>query len=436
MSNKMRIPLKIAVFCAVFYVLCVCVAFLFRNDQGSYARVLMHELYEQDNIDIMYCGSSHVSHGIVPEVADKMTGKNNFSTGTAAQSIQGTYAILQQAVKLHKIEKVFLEMEFAITTQAPKEKRTGFKADYLVAKYIKDPKIRFEFLTSISTPKYYLNHFLPIGKDKYMTLNPANLSYRFKSILSGDYFRYTYEDSDDEYAGKGCLLDVRTVKNGSFSETITESPIAISAISKDYQDTVDKIIGLCKAHDIELIFYSMPCTDFYLNEKGNYDDYYSFCKAFTAARGYDFYDFNLAKETYMDFEDEDFRDDNHFNRQGVYKWTRAFWNYFLGDISKEDMFYTSYAEKMASQPDRIFGLIYHFSDDKRCLEIQPVVNHVAQNRITYDVYAVTGSGETVLAEKSHETTVKLPSGMSGHIRVISYLDGVQQNDCTEKFASF
>ena len=140
-----RIVFKIAVFAIVFYALSAIVAFCLSDDQTSYGRVLLHELYEQEKVDILYCGSSHVSHGIVASVADEMTGKKNFSTGTAAQSIQGTYAILKQAVKKYDIEKVFLEMEFAISTQTPPSKRSGFKSDYLVAKYIKDPKIKFIF---------------------------------------------------------------------------------------------------------------------------------------------------------------------------------------------------------------------------------------------------------------------------------------------------
>ena len=436
MTKKGIIPLKVIAFLAVFWALSALVAFLLRDDSGSYGRVLLHELYEQENIDILYCGSSHVSHGIVADIADEMTGKTNFSTGTAAQSIQGTYAILKQAVKRYDIKTVFLEMEFAISTQTPPSRRDGFKSDYLVANGIKDPQIKLELLTSISTPKYYLNHFLPIGKDKYLTLNPKSLAYRAKSFVNGDYFRYEYESDDDEYAGRGCLLDYRVVKNGTFSETAHESPINLSAVSEEYLATVDKIIALCKEKGVELIFYSMPCTDFYLGEKGNYDEYHALIRDFLASRGFDFYDFNLAKESYMRFEDEDFRDDNHFNAQGCKKWTRLFWEFFLNGKPKEEFFYDSYKERMAAMSPRIFGLVYDFKDDKRHLEIKPIYNHLDNAVITYDVTASFSGTEEVLAQNSTETTWSLPRGKAGKIRVVSYLDGVKQNDCRENFAAF
>ena len=377
MRKKIKLPLKIVSFAVIFYVISIVLAFCLRDDSESYGRVLLHELYEQKNIDILYCGSSHVSHGIVAQTADEITGKNNFSTGTAAQSIQGTYAILQQAAKLYNIEKVFLEMEFAISTQTPPSRRKGFKADYLVANGIKDLAIKLELLASISAPKYYLNHFLPIGKDKYLTLNPKSLAYRAKSMLTGDYFRYVYESDDDVYAGKGCLLDHRVVKNGTFSETAHESPINLAAISAEYQATVDKIIALCKEKNIELIFYSMPCTNFYLGEKGNYDEYHDFIADFVGARGYEFY---------------------------------------------------------AMSP-RVFGLVYDFKDDRRTLEVTPIANR-ENAAVTFDFSAIYDGEEHIIAENTAERTVALPAGKTGKIRAVSYIDGEKQTDCRENFAAF
>lgn len=431
-----RIVFKIAVFAIVFYALSAIVAFCLSDDQSSYGRVLLHELYEQEKVDILYCGSSHVSHGIVASVADEMTGKKNFSTGTAAQSIQGTYAILKQAVKKYDIEKVFLEMEFAISTQTPPSKRSGFKSDYLVAKYIKDPKIKFDFLTSISKPKYYLNHFLPIGKDKNLTLKPKALASRAKAIATGSYFRYEWQDDDAEYEKGGTVLDKEFIKNGSFSDTSQYGKIDIASISDEYFAVVEKIIALCKENNIELIFYAMPCTDFYLGEKGNYDEYHALIKDFCKKKGFEFYDFNLAKEQYMNFDDEDFCDDNHFNSSGCYKWTKAFWSFFNSGMTKEDFFYNSYAERMANMDKKIFGLVYDFKDDKRYLEIKPIYNHIDNSVITYDITAKYSGTEEVLAKNSENSFVELPHGKAGKIVVVSYLDAVKQNECSKNFAAF
>lgn len=432
--------IKISLFVLFFFVCTSIVAFICKDDVNSYARVLFHEFYEQTNIDYLLCGASHTSHGVEANIAGEKFGKNVFNTGTPSQKIDGTYAILCQAVKLYKIEKVFLELDFAITCASPFYERTGFKSEYIVSSHIKDLNIKTNYLLNCSQPKYYLNSLLPIGKDKLMTLNPVSIIKKIKSVLNGTYFKYQYGDKDSEYAGKGCVLDLSEIPDGGFSDYKYEPLIKISDISFDWINTVDKIIELCSQNNIELIFYSMPGSDFYLHQKENYDEYYSFCRGFTAERGFAYYDFNLARPELLSLQDSDYHDDNHLSKKGVYNWTDCFCDFFSEkyreENSLEKYFYPSYAEKMAAQPDRIFGLYMITSDDKKSMEIIPLANHVDSKRITYDVYAVCGSDEILLAKNSSQTSLTLPSGKSGKIRVISYMDGVKQNDCSENFASF
>lgn len=436
MSNRIKLVVKTVVFFVIFYFLCVVVAAALRDDANSYARVLMHEFYGQKNIDILYCGASHVSHGITPVIADKVTGKNNFNLGTASQSIDGTYALLRQAVKLYKIEKVFLELDFAPAKFPARKNRTGFSSDYLVAQYIKNPFIKYDFLLTVSPPKYYLNHFLPIGKDKYLTLNPKDLMGKYKKIFSGEYFNYIYKENDTEYDGKGCVLDLDFVKNGTFSNYSLENPIPADSIPADYTKILDKIIKLCKDNSIELIFYSMPCSDFYLNEIGNYDDYYQFCKNFTSSRGFPYYDFNLANEKFLHLEDEDFSDDNHFSKQGVYKWTKVFCDYFFTEnIPKDSMFHSSYAEKIAAQNDKIYGLVLLTSTDKKSVDIIPVTNHVDPSRITYNIFSIIDDKRELLTS-GPASKIDFPSGKSGYLQIESYMDGIHQNDCQIYFVTF
>ena len=440
MNRILRNTFKIIAFVFVFFILTWIVAFFCKDDANSYARVLFHEFYEQEKIDYLICGASHVSHGVEANRASDSFGKAVFNIGTPSQQIDGTLAILRQAVKSYRIEKVFLELDFAIATDRPVSERNGFKAEYIVAGGLKDKAIKADYLLHCSRPIYYLNSFLPIGKDKMMTLNPKKVGKKLRSLLNGDYFKYQYGDEDSEYAGKGCVLDVGEIADGTFSNYYREGMIDLSGISDDWKNTVDKIIALCRENGIELIFYSMPGSDFYLNERGNYDEYYAFCRDFCAERGFRYYDFNLARPELCALSDSDYHDDNHLSKKGVYRWTEIFCDFFSEKYTEADAlgtyFYASYAEKMATQSDRIFGLYLIQSDDRTTLEITPLSNHVSPSRITYDVYAIFGGEETLLARNSINTSAALPSGKSGKIRVVSYIDGIKQNDCTERFASF
>ena len=437
---RFKILFKIFVFVFLFLLLTVPVAFFLRDDTNSYSRVLFHEFYEQKNIDYLICGASHVSHGVEANRAGEYLGKSVFNTGTPNQLIDGTYAIVRQAVKLYKIEKIFLELDFAISCSGKFTDRKGFKSSYIVASGLKDFPIRTDYLLHCSSPEYYFSSFLPIGKDKLLTLNPKKVFGKVKSLITGDYFKYIYNEVGSEYAGKGCVLDLEEIPDGGFSNYYDSLPIYIDGISDDWKNTIEKMSNLCRENGIDFILYSMPGSDFYLNELGNYDEYYKFCRDFAAERNLPYYDFNLAKPEILSLSDSDYHDDNHLSKKGVYVWTDFFCDFFSEKYKEEKClekyFYSSYAEKMAESPEKIFGLHMITSADRKTMEITPITNLADKKRITYDVYALTGGEESLLAQNSINTSIALPAGKSGKIRVISYLDGIKQNDCTENFAAF
>ena len=98
--------------------------------------------------------------------------------------MDGTCVLLKQAVKLYKIEKVFLELDFNIATSFSIQNRHGFTASYIVLDFLKDPELKYDFMLNMSRPKYYLNTLLPIGKDKFIDLNPKKVAAKFKSVVS------------------------------------------------------------------------------------------------------------------------------------------------------------------------------------------------------------------------------------------------------------
>ena len=434
MKSKI-IFVKFIVFIAIFYVLCTLVAFLLCDEEGSYSRIFMKEMYEAKRIDTVFLGASHVSHGVLPSLLDELTGEETFCLGSAGQKMEATYALLQQASKIHTIKRAFLELDFAEACTTEIKDKTGFKADYSIAKQLRDPKIKIEYLLNLSSPAYYINSFLPIGKDKHMTLHPSALLFRWKSFFNGDYFSYVYKDDDDEYGAKGCLMDLRLVPNGSFVNDHDEGRIKTENFSNDWKKYVDKIIALCKEKNIALTMYSMPCSDYYLAEKGNYDEYYSLVKDFCASRGFDYYDFNLAKENYLSLEDSDFHDDNHFSKQGVYKWTRLVSQcFFTNPEMLNDMFYSSYNEKISHQEPKIYGLVIYTSPDKKEIEIVPMKNFTSTEHISYEVYALVNGKETLI-KRGGGTSIQLPDKVSGKLRVRSFIKGEKQTECSVPFST-
>lgn len=159
-----RFLFKFCLFAVIFFAVSAILSVFLINDLNTYTRVLMHEFYSQKNIDVLFCGASHVSHGINPNVADKRLGLNTFNSGTPSQGLDGTYAILCEAVRLYNLKDVFVELDFATAATSSYSKSEPSKSNFLVAHYLKNPKAKLKYILSSTSPKYYLNSFLPIGK--------------------------------------------------------------------------------------------------------------------------------------------------------------------------------------------------------------------------------------------------------------------------------
>lgn len=445
MKGKKRVFLfiiKLAVFCIVFYILNFILAFALKIDSNSYTRLIFHELHQQKNIDVLICGASHVSHGFYCAQADEILGRNTFCAGTPNQPIDATYAVIQEAASQCPVRHVFLEMDFAAAKGDVFKERDGLRANYLVSDYLKNKKVKFNYLRDASGANLYLNSLLPLGKEKSIDLNPIVVIKNLKSKLTGQYYKYDFSSADD-YVGKGCVMKTDFIENGSYCSD-GEKPIAVKSIGADYKNTVRKIVKFCEQNKISLTFFSMPCSDFYLAEKGNYDEYYDFVKDFTSSMGYEYYDFNLCKDEHLHLEDVDFSDDNHFSKTGIIKFTNAFCEFFFGNymyddlaLEKSDWFYDSYLQKTNAQPEKLYGLELkeiRNTDSSAQIKIIPLINHGDRSTVAYEVSAELKDGKTiVIQQKSANDIISLPSNAEGKIKISAWFNGKCLNHVEEYF---
>lgn len=430
--TSLKTFVKVVLFVIIFVVLSVFIAFVLKDDTTSYSRVLTHEFYNQKNIDILFCGASHVSHGMDPRIADKEFGRNTFNTGTPNQGIHGTYAIIRQAIKSYKISRIYVETDFAVACRDGKKHAGMGKSDFIVLSFLQDFFIKRDFIFENSSHDTLLNAFLPIGKDKLMTLSPKKVFHKIKSLITGEYFKYEYKTPDAGYAGKGCVLDYEKIKEGSFSNDYFEPPF--KPISNYWKSYIEKIIKLCAENEVEIVFYAMPCSDFYLHEKGDYNIFYSEMKNYINSLGFEYYDFNLCKEEFS-MNDDDYFDDNHLNINGIDKFSRFSCDFFTGKISAKDMFYSSYAQKTQNQKQKIYGLLIIKTEDGKSFEIIPMTNINDKDSITYDISIQNLNGINELAKNTKETKVALPKGTSGKILVKSYVNGILNNSVKENYVA-
>lgn len=125
----------------------------------------------------------------------------------------------------------------------------------------------------------------------------------------------------------------------------------------DWYKSLIKIIKYCKEKNIKLTLFIAPEPEWTLVGKGNYQDYHNFINSISEKHKIDFYDFNLCKASYFDANDHQlFMDEQHLNIAGAEKFSKLFSDFFMKKISKEQLFHSSFNEKVQTEPPKVYGL--------------------------------------------------------------------------------
>lgn len=435
---------KAVLFAVVFYLLCYAVSFFCRDDIDTYTRAMMGELHSAQKIDMLICGASHVSHGLYPARIKELSGISAICTGTPSQPMDGTKQLLRETLVFHpEVKRVFIECDFAVAHKDVNWiKRSPGKGFFLVYNYLKVPSIKIDYLLHAISPAYYLNYLLPIGKESLLDLNPQRVWRTGRAKINGSYWKGVPRIKDGIYAGGGCVIDETTVGNALSSDVV--SPIDVKGIGNTWKGAVKDMVQLCKSKGVEVAFFSNPSTDYYLTEKGNYDEYLSFLKEYISSLGVKYYDFSLLKEDVCKFTNDDFFDDNHLNRSGIEKFTSLFCDFIRmiddSPLDRSAMFYDTFSQKTSAQKPCVYGLMLDEADDKKSIAIFPVMNREDTSGVTYQVVAQSNDKTVPLPVAGNESnkswvSVKYPPRTTGKLVIEYYLHGEKQGVVTEQYTA-
>lgn len=475
MARTLAFILKVIIFAVIFWALMVLVAFCSRDDVNIYTRALMAELHKKEPIDIIFCGASHVSHGLNPALLDtllidkngKVGGLHTFCSGTPTQKPNATKAIIAETLKVHpELKEVWFECDFASVqnTNTPHYKRSPSTSIFLSSHYLKDKKIKYDYLKDAVATRYYLNEIIPIGKNSLLNLDPRVVIKILRSKLSGDYWKNATSpvmDGGSVYVGRGCVLDKDVIKSGTFV-TAGDGLIKIETIGAQFYDNLREIKNMLDVHKVKLICYSNPSSDFYLLSRANYDQYVTLIKDFCNEISVPYIDFSFAKPDLLKLTDEDFSDDNHLNITGVEKFTRAFANFYnklsaysgsdnnevsevtrFGSLTTNDarrilsspltkMFYTSFIQKLAATGSKVYGTEVAKRHDN-ALVVRPI-GYNCNNAI---IKAVAKTKDKTIelspVATGGSTRFSYPPNTSGEIMITILLNGVIQTHTLVKY---
>lgn len=426
--QKWKNALAVICFIALFVACGSFLRYILVDDSGSYTRVMMHEMYEQEeNIDILFVGSSHCYRSLDPRITDEMFGANTFNVGTSSQQIDGSLALLREVAKTNDLDQVYLEVYYEISQMPAFEERTDMVSTYIVSDYMRPSFHKLGYLLNASSKEHYSNSFILARRNWDKMFEPGYVDSVLKAKDAEWYKEYAYPFSEFErYEGKGYVA-VNQVGNTYALEHFT--PIETATVSEDYINTLQEIIDFCEKEEIKLTLFSTPMPEFRLVDVGNYDSYIQFMNGLLEGTEVEYYDFNLCKGEYLSFDEDDYADTDHINAKGAEAFSQLFAEFFTGQIPEEDLFYDSYAERLQAQEEDVYGVIAEYQEDGSCT-LAPVTNGNEED-ITYTINWLPEGGEAVvLQEQDANPTFTLPEGVNGSVEIIFYMDETEVHRVT------
>ena len=403
--------LGVGVFTLMLVSLCLFgLDYVLSDDSKSYARIQMHELYEQEDIDSLFLGASHVYGGLNPAVTDEVWNQNTFSCSTSSQRINTSYALLKEADKVADIDTCYLEMSAKGVT---KEVGEGLLDEvYRVADYLKPSWNRVSYLLNAVPSEQYVNAFWRTRRNWKSIYSLSKMKRTISNKRTEAYKNYEYATDTEHYVGKGFIHFTAEFNNVAIG---IREPIK-NPVSEDYRHYFQKTVEYCRENDIKLICFGIPLCEFTMETIGNYDVYYKEAKELCEQYGVPYYDFNLANPAVLDLQDNDFRDVNHLNAAGAEKFSRVFAEFFAGKIDEEKLFYDSYEQKRNHLTKRFIGLALKRDKSSKFCEIRPITTK--EDDYEYEVYYEDENKDYILLqEKSPNLKIAMPKKEKTRLKI-------------------
>ena len=365
MKQFFKIILGISVILASIILINKVLLYVLVDNAEDEVRYAMHELYEQNNIETLFLGSSHVMFGYIPQILEDGLEENIWLATSPVQRIDGSYHLLKEVLKTNDVKKVYVDMYYRQYRDIP-EKRDEEILQYIwcISDYMKFGWNKIEFLLNASSKDKYINSFfVPSRYGNYL----LDLK-RFERVVKSKRSEQYRENKGPERFYKGTTTVAGEGGNPEMTSLIGPYDLARienNIISEYSLKCLNKMVDLCKENNIELVLVKTPLTYFHLAGMEDYTGFYEYFKQYADEKGIEYVDFNLCKNDILPLEDEDFLDIHHLSGKGAEKYSKVFVDVMTNydKQGREKLFYANVEEKIADLPQQTFGIVYEPIDE-------------------------------------------------------------------------
>jgi hypothetical protein len=388
----------------------------------DFGRIVWHGFYEQENIDNLYVGSSHVYCDINPYALDEINGENNFNLSVGNMRLNSMYYAIREADRLYDLKNVVVEMyyETLIGDMGMFHSGTTVPNAWDCADYMHFSWNKLAFMWNLSEKEQYMETLFPFTRFRAYLFDTEFVKNNITGKQTEEYKAYTYHIEDEagvvEFSDKGYGYTSRVLDGTKRSIPVNTSLSEDVHITEDAEKYLRMIVEYCQKEDIRLTLIVSPMYELQLYSTGDYDSYRVQIAGIAEEYGVPFYDFNLAKEEYLDIQyPENFMDTGHLNATGAALFTGFLWQVMENDDeANAEIFYSSFQEKKQLEPDAVWGVCYYGSGDNQAMV-------VATNKDWKSEYSVTAypqSGEKrVLLKNDSSNTFYVPADEHGILKI-------------------
>lgn len=419
--KRIKILIAIIAVSVYFIIICGIINYFADDDYTSYTRLMMHEFYNQDNIDVLLVGASHSYRGIDPVIVSEKTGKNVFNASSSAQRPDASLALIKEAINLYDVEHVYLETSSGIASSTGKfSERTEMISTYLISDYMKPSLNKYKFLLRASSAEHYINGLFIGRRDWKSLFDWEHLTSVFEKKQSHAYKTYSYEcavHENEKYMGKGYVASDICIEASGFYTSEGNEHFNADDISDDWRNTIWEIINVCRENNIELTLYSAPVSFFQLVSDGNYDGFIQYMERFVEGTDVPYVDFNLIGPEYFPNKMENYKDSTHLNMYGAELFSNVIAGYMNGSIP-ETAFCKTLAERMEFEPVEYYGISYYVDEEKDdgTRKLRLISSH--PDMMEYRVIRTPIGGEPIMVQDfDFHNEITIPGNQEGMLTV-------------------
>ncbi len=338
MQTFKKVLLSIVIFLVLFSAVSIVVIAPYYNSDGTYYQDSKIRKEMSGTINYVTIGASHALTGFVPEILDEELGCCSYNLSAAMMPMYARYVFLEKEFSRNDIDTVVLEISYN-TLQRKTENEYAVGDEPIITK-LDTWTDRWRYLTKYVAIDDWLNIY---------SRSFVKGLWNWKSIL--------FENKEPiDFSRKG--FRAKEPMDISISEEIAKQTYAtlsyVNNFNQESYDMLIDIIKMCHSNGARVIIAAVPVSDNKIWKYNNLDDFIEWGNKFSKENGCEFYDFNLIKNRYSEFDDSySYADNSHMSEQGA----RTFTSIYCEIMKKVDVgedvssyFYDSYEDMLKESP--------------------------------------------------------------------------------------